>query len=229
MKQLNCLIVEDEPLAAGILEDYIHDIPFLCLIGKCGDAIYASEIMQESDVDVLFLDLHLPGLKGLDFLRSLKKAPEVILTTAYHEYALESYSLNVTDYLLKPIDFERFVQAVQKLKSPVASGHHTRPFHFFNANKKMVRVWIDEVLFVESVKEYARIVMTGDKQVFTKISLADLERIFAGYDFLRVHRSFLVALRHIQSFSSSSLQIGDTEISIGRLYREEVLQVLGRL
>lgn len=93
----------------------------------------------------------------------------------------------------------------------------------------MVRVWIDEVLFVESVKEYARIVMTGDKQVFTKISLADLERIFAGYDFLRVHRSFLVALRHIQSFNSSSLQIGDTEISIGRLYREEVLQVLGRL
>lgn len=231
MKQLQCLIVEDEPLAAGILEDYIQQVPFLRLVGKCSDAHYAAEAMRETLVDVLFLDLHLPGLKGLDFLRSLTHPPQVILTTAYHEYALESYDFGVVDYLLKPIEFERFVRAVQKLKSPQPTAETTahRPFHFFNANKRMVRVWLDEVLFAESLKEYVRITLLQDKSLVTKISLTELERIFEPAEFMRVHRSFLVAVRHIEAYNSAGLQVGGKDIPIGRQYREAVLALLGAL
>lgn len=226
MNPLNCLIVEDEPLAAEILEDYILQMPFLRLVGRCGDALYAAEAMRETVVDVLFLDLHLPGLKGLDFLRSLQHPPQVILTTAYHEYALESYDLGVVDYLLKPIDFERFVRAVQKLKSPVSSAATSRPFHFFNANKKMLRVWIDEVLFAESLKEYVRLNLPEGKSLVTKMPLGELERILAQANFLRVHRSFLVAFRHIEAYSSGSVQVSGKEIPIGRQYREAVMHKL---
>ncbi len=148
MNALNCLIVEDEPLAAGILEDYIRQMPFLRLVGKCGDALYASEALREANVDVMFLDIHLPGLKGLDFFAFAPHPPQTILTTAYHDYALESYDLGVVDYLLKPVDFERFVKSIQKLRLPAATAAPTadRPFLFFNVNKKMVRVWLDEII-----------------------------------------------------------------------------------
>lgn len=230
MTPLNCLIVEDEPLAAGILEDYIHQVPFLRLVGKCGDALYATEAMRQTAVDVLFLDLHLPGLKGLDFLRTLQHPPQVILTTAYHEYALESYDLNVVDYLLKPIDFERFIKAVQKLKTQLPTlpaQLPARPFHFFNANKKMVRVWLDEVLYAESLKEYVRLNLLNNKSLVTKMQLGELERICQEIGFLRVHRSFLVALRHIEAYSATAVQVGGQEITIGRQYREQVLDLLG--
>ncbi|MDX1912339.1 MAG: response regulator, partial [Saprospiraceae bacterium] len=137
---LHCLVVEDEPLAAGIMEDYIRQLPWLRFVGRCSDALGAAEALQQQPVDVLFLDIHLPGLKGLDFLRTLSAPPQVILTTAYHEYALESYEFGVVDYLLKPVEFDRFLKAVQKVKAPVqpVGIAITRPFQFFNVNKKMV-------------------------------------------------------------------------------------------
>jgi len=232
---LNCLIVEDEPLAAGILEDYVRQIPFLRLAGKCGDALYALEALREAPVDVLFLDIHLPGLKGLDFLRSLQYPPQVILTTAYHEYALDGYDLGVADYLLKPIDFERFVKAVQKLKQPSpaspaeALAKAGRPFQFFNVNKKMVRVWLDEVLYAESLKEYVRIFLPGGKNIVTKMQLGELERSLEGFGFLRMHRSFVVALRHIEAFTATEVTVGGKEIPIGRQYKESTLEVLGKM
>jgi len=133
---LNCLIVEDEPLAAGIMEDYIQQVPSLRLIGKCGDALDALEALQEAPVDVLFLDIHLPGLKGLDMLRTLRHPPQVILTTAYHEYALEGYEYGVVDYLLKPIGFERFIKAVQKLKTTPAASVGGASFSVFQRQQK---------------------------------------------------------------------------------------------
>ncbi len=223
---LHCLIVEDEPLAAGILEDYIRQIPFLRLVGTCGDALYALEAMREAPVDVLFLDIHLPGVKGLDFLRSLQHPPQVILTTAYHEYALESYDLGVADYLLKPIDFERFIKAIQKLKLPPATAPANRPFHFFNVNKKMVRVWLDEIRYVESLKEYVRIVLPEGKSLVTKTPLGELEKTLERVGFLRVHRSFLVALRHIEAFSATEVTVSGKEVPVGRQFKEGVLRVL---
>ena len=235
-QHLNCLIVEDEPLAAGILEDYVRQVPYLRLTGRCADAMQALEALREAPVDVLFLDIHLPGLKGLDFLRSLQYPPQVILTTAYHEYALEGYDLSVVDYLLKPIDFERFVKAVQKLKvSPHRSDTFSksvtsdRSFQFFNVNKKMVRVWLDEVLCAESLKEYVRIFLLGGKSVVTKMQLGELEKTLEGYGFLRVHRSFLVALRHIEAYSATEVAVGGKEIPIGRQYKETVLEVLEKM
>lgn len=224
---LNCLIVEDEPLAAGILEDYIRQAPFLRLAGKCGDAVYASEVLREHAVDVMFLDIHLPGLKGLDFLKTLPQPPQTILTTAYHEYALESYEFGVVDYLLKPIDFERFMRAVQKLRKPGSQQDlEVRPFHFFNANKKMVRVWLDEVLYVESLKEYVKLHLTEGRTVVTKCQLSDMELILGSKDFMRIHRSFIVALLRIDAFSSTAVHLGDRELPIGRQYRQAVLDAL---
>ncbi len=193
----------------------------------------ALEALREAPVDVLFLDIHLPGLKGLDFLRSLQYPPQVILTTAYHEYALEGYDLSVVDYLLKPIDFERFVKAVQKLKRSDTFAKSvtpvSRPFQFFNVNKKMVRVWLDEVLYAESLKEYVRIFLPGGKSIVTKMQLGELESRLDGLGFLRIHRSFLVALRHIEAYTATEVTLGGKEIPIGRQYKDATMDVLERM
>ncbi|MFN4255828.1 MAG: LytR/AlgR family response regulator transcription factor [Saprospiraceae bacterium] len=230
---MNCLIVEDEPLAAGILEDYVRQIPHLQLVGKCPDALFALEAMQQQPVDVLFLDIHLPGLKGLDFLRGLAVRPQVILTTAYHEYALDGFDLGVVDYLLKPIEFERFIRAVQKLKRPPApektpAPSPARPFHFFNVNKKMVRVWLDEILYIESLKEYVRLHLRDGKTLVTKSQLGEMEAWLAGFGFVRVHRSFVVSLANVEAYTATEVFSGGKSVPIGRQYREEVEVAMGR-
>ncbi|MFM9948710.1 MAG: LytR/AlgR family response regulator transcription factor [Saprospiraceae bacterium] len=226
---LSCIIVEDEPLAAGILEDYVQQVSWLRFVGRCPDAMAAAETLREQPVDAIFLDIHLPGLKGLDFLRTLSHPPQVILTTAYHEYALESYELGVVDYLLKPIDFERFLKAIQKFRLPKTVSENlmqTRPFRFFNVNKKMVRVWLDEIQYVESLKEYVRLWLTDGKSIVTKMPLGDLEKSLEDMGFLRSHRSFLVAMRHIEAYSATDLTVGGKEIPIGRLYRDLVQAII---
>lgn len=223
-----CLIVEDEPLAARILEDYVRQVPWLHFAGRCPDALSAAEALMQQSVELLFLDIHLPGLKGLDFLRSLPRPPQVILTTAYHEYALESYELGVLDYLLKPIDFERFLKAIQKIKSPSfpTQAGSERAFRFFNVNKKMVRVWLDEIQYVESLREYVRLWLVDGKNLVTKLQLGELESALNGLGFVRSHRSFLVSLRHLEAYSATDLTLGGKEIPIGRQYREAVFAAI---
>ena len=226
---MTCLVVEDEPLAAGVLEDYIRQVPWLRFAGRCADALAAYEALQQQSVDVIFLDIHLPGLKGLDFLRSLPRPPQAILTTAYHEYALDGYELNVVDYLLKPIDFERFLKAVQKLKPAPAIAVPERAFHFFNVNKKMVRVWLDDILSAESMKEYVRLRLRDGSSLVTKGQLSDLEQRLAGRHFVRAHRSFLVGLRHVEAFTATELYVGGQAVPIGRQYQEAVQGALNEL
>lgn len=228
---LYCLLVEDEPIAAGILEDYIRQVPHLRLVGRCGDALYALEALREAPVDLIFLDIHLPGLKGLDFVRSLQHPPQIILTTAYHDYAMAGYELGVVDYLLKPIDFDRFVKAVQKVRPilPASAGTaEQRPFHFFNVNKKMVRVWFDEMLAVESLKDYVKIYLPGGKSLVTKAQMSDMEVMLQPFGFIRLHRSFLGALRHIEAYTATEVVIGGQTMTIGRQYKEEVAVYLER-
>lgn len=226
---MNCLIVEDEPLAAAVLGDYIRQVPWLHCVGRCSDAFQALEALHQQSVEVLFLDIYLPGLKGLEFLRTLRQPPQTILTTAYHEYALDGYELGVVDYLLKPIDFERFLKAVQKLRRPEEGRPAGRPFHYFNVNKKMVRVWLDEIAVVESLKEYVRLHLADGSQLVTKSPISQLENMLGGVGLLRVHRSFLVALSHISAFTATEIFAAGRQIPVGRQYKQTVHEALGIL
>jgi DNA-binding LytR/AlgR family response regulator len=217
---ITCLIVEDEPLAAEIMQEYIKQIPFLRLQGICSDAIFAMEIMQREKIDLLFLDIHLPGLKGLDFLRTLQQAPAVIITTAYHEYALQGYELNVVDYLLKPIEFKRFIEAVNKVKSKGqrSSKSDTITIH---AEKRTIILHTDEILFIESQKEYIKI-QTTSRAYLSKYALSKMEEELDTEHFLRVHRSFIINTKHLKAFNSNEMDVGGITIPIGGNYKDAV-------
>jgi DNA-binding LytR/AlgR family response regulator len=233
MEKYNCIIVEDEPLAAEVLEDYIRQIHFLELKGICRNAIFAMEMLQKEKIDLIFLDIHLPKVKGLDFVKTLKKPPLIIVTSAYQEYALQSFELSVIDYLLKPVEFNRFLMAVNKLKqevgfktsAPVLPATADRPYLYFNARKKKVKIFLDEILYIESLREYVRIT-TKDKNILTKIQLGEIEEMLTGNSFLRVHRSYLISKDKIDAFSATDIEINGKEIPIGRNYKEFVLSNL---
>ncbi|MFZ1713711.1 MAG: response regulator transcription factor [Saprospiraceae bacterium] len=232
MHQYDCIIVEDEPLAAEILQDYIKQIPFLTLRHICSDAIIALEVLQKEKIDLIFLDIHLPKLKGLDFIKSLKNPPPIILTTAYHEFALQGYEYNVLDYLLKPIEFSRFVMAVNKLKQPIeAKSVQRQPIEkerrsiFFNVSKKKVKVYLDEILYVESLKEYIRIV-TASNSILTKYQLGEIEEILTKNNFLRIHRSFIVSIDKIDAYTATDVEINNKQIPIGRSYKDILQSII---
>lgn len=233
MLKYNCVIIEDEPLAAEVLTDYIRQVPFLELKGVCGDAIYAMEFLQREKVDLIFLDIHLPRLKGLEYLESLNGPPNVIITSAYSEYALQGYDLNVLDYLLKPIRFNRFLKAVNKLNQAnsqpvIQPGPATvaeRPFLFVNVGKKKVKVFLDEILYIESLRDYVKI-LTHQKSILTKFQLNEIEEMLSRNNFLRVHRSFIVAKDKITAFTSTDIEIDAIQVPIGRSYKELVTTVL---
>jgi DNA-binding LytR/AlgR family response regulator len=216
--------VEDEPLAADVLADYVAQIPFLRLSARCADSLEALEFLRNNRVDLIFLDIHLPGLKGLEFLRTLKNPPAVILTTAYHQYAVESYELQVIDYLLKPIEFKRFVEAVNKVKTPAQPVKKVIAIH---ADRKTVLIPLDEILYVESQKEYIHIQTTARGHV-TKYSLSKFEGDLGADHFLRVHRSFIVGLRHVMAFNAQEVDVPGKTIPIGANYQEVVLSYLER-
>lgn len=229
MQLFNCIIVEDEPIAAEILQHFIYQTPFLTLKGICIDAVYAREILQRETIDLMFLDIHLPRLNGLEFARTLKAPPKIIITSAYQEYAIEAFELNVLDYLLKPIEFNRFFTAVNRIrendqKQVVINkeGVEDREHLFFNVNKKQVKIYLDEILYIESLREYVRIT-TSSKTILTKLQLSEMEELLQAQEFIRVHRSFIVAKNKIDSFSPSAIEIKGKQIPIGRNYKELVL------
>lgn len=237
MEKFNCLIVEDEPLAAEVLQDYIAQIHFLECKAVCRDGIYAMHALQKEKIDVIFLDIHLPKIKGLDFIKTLKNPPQVIITTAYREYAIDGYELNVVDYLLKPINFSRFIAAVNKLKNdttknmPPVTGINNpaeQPYLLVNINKKKIKVFEKDILFIESRKEYINIVTT-DRSYLTKFALTEIESQLQKNRFLRIHRSFLAAIDKVTAFTAISVEIGSRKLPVGRSYRELVQSVLSDL
>ncbi|HEY0731242.1 MAG TPA: response regulator transcription factor, partial [Chitinophagaceae bacterium] len=199
MSKIRCIIIEDEPLAAKVLSDYILQVPFLDLQGTFKDAILATDYLRDFDTDLIFLDIHLPKLKGMAFLKTLTHPPAVIITTAYHQYAVEGFNMNVTDYLLKPFEFDRFLIAVNKVKTAHREGQQqeegsaAKDFIFLNVQKKKVKILFTEILYIESQREYIRIVTT--KKVFiSKISTHEIEALLPAHLFKRVHRSFIVSV-----------------------------------
>jgi DNA-binding LytR/AlgR family response regulator len=232
MRSYNCIVIEDEPLAVEIMQDYIQQVPFLSLKKVCTDAISAMEILHHEKIDLIFLDIHLPKLKGLDFLSTLKNPPKVIITTAYHQYALKSYDYHVVDYLLKPIEFNRFLTAVNKIKPdlPAVAEQNElsteRVHFFFNVAKKKVKIFVDEILYIEAQKEYIKI-RTREKTILTKFQLSSLEELLPAANFIRVHRSFIIAKDKVEAFSIYDIEIGGAMIPIGRNYKELVMSQLG--
>lgn len=234
MSDITCIIVEDEPLATKVLTDYIAQVPFLQLKGAFKDAIAATEFLREHTVDLIFLDIHLPKLKGMAFLKTLTHPPAVIITTAYHQYAVEGFNLNVTDYLLKPFEFERFLVAVSKVKPPqhaVVGVLHQQPHQqpeghiFLTVQKKKVKILFDEILYVESQREYVKVVTTR-KEFLSKISTNEIENLLPRQRFKRIHRSFIVSLDKIESYTAEEIEVNGVAIPVGREYRD-VLKELG--
>jgi len=224
MSKIKCIIVEDEPLATKVLVDYVSQVPFLELQGTFKDAILATDWLRQHTTDLLFLDIHLPKLKGMAFLKTLTHPPAVIITTAYHQYAVEGFDMNVTDYLLKPIEFERFLVAVNKVKtaqSEKPGETETKDFIFLNVQKKKVKILFSEIVYIESQREYIRIVTTK-KEYISKMSTHEIESILPANLFKRIHRSFIVSVSKIQSYTAEEVDVNGIAIPVGRGYRDVI-------
>ena len=224
MSKIKCIIVEDEPLAVKVLSDYILQVHFLELQGKFKDAILATDYLRDHNIDLIFLDIHLPKLKGMAFLKTLINPPAVIITTAYHQYAVEGFDLNVTDYLLKPFDFERFLIAVNKVKTAQTEKEKTnesgiKDFIFLNAERKKVKILFSEIVYVESQREYIKIVTTK-KEYISKMSTHEMEELLPSNLFKRIHRSFIISISKIESYTAEMVEVNGVSIPIGRGYRD---------
>ena len=227
MSKIKCIIIEDEPLAAKVLSDYILQTPFLDLLATFKDAILATDWLRHNVTDLIFLDIHLPKLKGMAFLKTLAHPPAVIITTAYHQYAVEGFDLNVTDYLLKPFEFERFLVAVNKVRTSgrewmEAGGRsEIRDHLFLNVQKKKVKILFSEIVYIESQREYIRIVTTK-KEWISKMSTHEIEALLPSNLFKRIHRSFIVALNKIELYTADTVEVNGISIPIGRDYRDSI-------
>ena len=222
MSKIKCIIIEDEPLATKILSEYISQVPFLELQGAFKDAILATEFLRENQTQLIFLDIHLPKLKGMAFLKTLAQPPAVIITTAYHQYAVEGFELNVTDYLLKPFEFERFLVAVNKVKTERKGdpdSKKSKDYLFVMVQKQNVKILYSDILYIESQKEYIRIVTTK-REYISKMSTHEIEAMLPEHLFKRVHRSFIISIAKIDSYTADSVVISGVTVPVGRVYRD---------
>jgi DNA-binding LytR/AlgR family response regulator len=233
-KKITCIVVDDEPLAIELLEKHIQQFTQLELVATCWNAIEAFEIIKQTAVDIIFLDIQMPGLSGIQFAKSLQNPPAIIFTTAYREYAVESYELDVIDYLLKPITMDRFFKSITKyfdkvgsavIHKEIKSTTHLEEDHIYvNTNRKYVKIIFNDVLYVESIKDYVRIYLK-DGSISTKDKISVFEEKVPSY-FMRVHRSYIVNTRKITSYTMQDIEIGTAEIPIGISYKKEVMKLL---
>jgi DNA-binding LytR/AlgR family response regulator len=231
---LQCLIVDDEPLALDLLESHIRAMADLELAGRCDNALEAGSILRQQRIDLLFLDIQMPVLTGIDLIKTLQNRPKIILTTAYKEYAFDAFQLDAADYLLKPITFARFLRSINKVcgqLQPTAvnpSGSTTffeEAFVYLKTEKRLVKVILKDILFIESVRDYTKVI-TLNQRIIAHQRISTLEDKLPENWFLRVHRSYLVNRLHIQAFSPQYIEVRDKHIPIGRQYKERTLHVL---
>jgi two-component system LytT family response regulator len=232
MKKVRCLLVDDEPLAISLLEKHVKQLDFLEVTETCPNALKALETLKRTEIDLMFLDIRMPAISGIDFLKMLHQPPKVIITTAYREYALDGYDLDIVDYLLKPITFERFFKAIERylrnnnlmVYSPPPTGNEKDTLYIKSAHKN-IKVTAEDILYIESLKDYVKI-YTADTALTTKRKISDMEAELSNKGFLRIHRSFIVNLKHLTAFTSSDVEIGKVEIPIGESYKELIFQTL---
>lgn len=233
MTTLSCLVIEDETILADVLVDYIKQVPFLRLCNVFHDAVSALQYFEENEVDLVFIDINLPKLKGIDFIKMFQGRSKFIITTAYHEYALQGYDLNVVDYLMKPIEFSRFMQAVKKaidasIKIVTTQAEHLQEVKdhiFINMNKKRVKVNLNDILYIEGMKEYVKIHLVKDKWLITKLQMGQIQELLTT-EFVRVHRSYIVAKKKITSYNLTEIAIGLVILPVGTNYRESLAHFL---
>jgi len=233
--KIRCLLIDDEPPALEVLESHISCINCLEIVGQCKNAIEAIDILHRNQVDIIFLDIKMPKMLGTDFLKNLSHPPKVIFVTAYRDYAVEGYELNAVDYLLKPVSFERFVKAITKVKlmmgqetTSMVTDHksNNEPFVYMKADKIMNKVYINDIVYIESWKDFIKIYLSGGKNLLVKQSLSSMENMLSKHKFLRIHRSYIVSINKISGYKNLSLQINSTEVPIGRLYKQAVMDKL---
>ena len=232
MTRCKCIIVEDEPLAQNVLKKYIADHPSLELVGTCTDALEAQGILNKQDVQLIFLDINLPKLSGINFIKTLLQSPLIIFTTAYPEFAVEGFELNAVDYLLKPFSFERFLKAVnkvvEKLNNPMVSKKEEKnSYIFFRSDKKIHKVDLENILYIEAIGDYMKVI-TDSGQLIINETMKNLQEELPAGSFIRVHKSFIISRSKIKYIEGNYVQIEDKSIPIGATYRNEVLTAIDK-
>jgi len=233
--KLRCLLIDDEPPALKVLQSHIAQISGLEVVGTCRNAVEAIDLLHQKTVDVMFLDIKMPKIIGTQFLRNLSHPPKVVFVTAYREYAVEGFDLEAVDYLVKPVSFERFLKAVDRLKRSsenqfVTEQNQYTPnphaFVYVKADGVMQKIFVNEILYIESWKDYVRLYFTSGKYLLIKQPISAMENLLSQHNFLRVHRSYIVSLNKISGYSSTTVKLSSIEIPIGRLYKQSVMNQL---
>ncbi|MCL7765155.1 LytTR family DNA-binding domain-containing protein [Polaribacter sp. Z014] len=231
---MKCIIIDDEPLALELLEDFISKVPFLELVGSCSNGFEASTILQSKKIDLIFTDIEMPDFSGIDFIKSLDNKPLFIFTTAYSHYAVEGFNLNAIDYLVKPIPFHRFLKAATRAQNLLQSKNEeetlsvnkeaNQEFIFVKSEYENLKINLADIKYIESLKDYIKIHTNREKPILTLSSLKNFEEKLGKVNFIRVHKSFIVSLKHIYSVQRNRIIIDDNWIPIGLNYRDEFIK-----
>src|SRR6476469_10701709 len=233
---LRCIAIDDEPLALELLEDNISQVPYLELVALCSNPMEAMQVLQKEAVDLIFLDIQMPGLTGLQFIQSLSQKPMFILITAYEKYALDGYNLDVIDYLVKPVSLERFIKACNKawelhqLKTKQANGikESAPEYLFVNVEYSLIKLVIANIMWIEGLKDYIKIHMHNAKPIVTRMNMKTIEDQLPASKFLRIHKSYIVSVDYITAIMKNSIFIDDMELPVGENYRDAVVALTGR-
>ncbi|HEY8967495.1 MAG TPA: LytTR family DNA-binding domain-containing protein [Puia sp.] len=232
---LRCIAVDDEPLALRLLTEYIRKVSFLDLVATCGDAFEAARVLEEKEIDLVFIDIQMPGLTGLQFIQSLTRRPMVILVTAYKKFAPEGFDLDVVDYLIKPVGLDRFMKACNKaqelyqLRAKAATGVPSADFFFVNVDYSLMKVLFNDIVWIESSGDYVKIhLKSAPRPLLVRMSAKTLETELPGDKFIRIHKSYIVAVASITAVRKNSVFINDLELPVGETYREAVRHLTKR-
>lgn len=230
---MKCVAIDDEPLALALLVDNIRQVPSLQLVASCGNAMEALTVLNQQEVDLIFLDIQMPGLTGLQFLQSLSVRPMVILITAYEKYALEGFNLDVIDYLVKPVPFERFLKACNKARDFFRLKNSAPPteqpdYFFVNAEYGLIKIVISEIVLIEGLKDYLKIHLADGKNLVIRMSLKSIEEKLPQNKFFRIHKSYIVAISQITSIRKNSVFLGERELPLSDHYKEDLFRVIGQ-